>query len=79
MLAPAEKNFSPWPQMHDDVDGLVHPRLEDRLVEIAHHLVGVGVGRRIVQRQDRDAVTRLVVHQLPRVLLGNDLRHGFLR
>ena len=61
MLAPAQKNFSTLAGEDDDVDFVVEARLEDALVEIAHHLVGIGVGRRIGQREIGDVVADLVV------------------
>ena len=36
------------PTQDEDMDGIVHARLEDGSVELLHHLVGVGVGRRVV-------------------------------
>jgi hypothetical protein len=42
---------------------VVEARLEDGLVELAHHLVGVGVGRRIGQRHVGDAVAGLVLDE----------------
>jgi REP element-mobilizing transposase RayT len=55
MLAPAQKNFSPARE-HDHVHALVHARPQDAAVEVLHHLVRVRVRRRVIQRQDRDAV-----------------------
>ena len=57
MFAPAQKNFSPAPVMQDDV----HIASSNRALRDArrrgrqHHLVGVGVGRRVVQDQVGDA------------------------
>jgi hypothetical protein len=48
---------------HDHVHVVVEARLEDRRVELAHHLVGVGVGRRVVEGQVGDPLADLVVHQ----------------
>ena len=45
----------------DDVDVVVEAGLQDRLVELAVHRVGVGVGGRIVDLDDRDAVGGAVV------------------
>ena len=58
MLAPAQKNFSPAPVMTMTWTRRVHARGEHRRVDLLHHLVGVGVGRRIVQLDERDAVAR---------------------
>ena len=63
MLAPAQKNFSPAPRQHDDVDVVVEARLEDGLVELAHHLVGVGVRGRIGQLDHRHAFLDAVVDE----------------
>ena len=41
---------------HDDVDRAVHPRVEDRRIDLAHHLVRVRVRGRIVQLDRGDAV-----------------------
>ena len=41
---------------HDHVDRGVHARRQYRVVELAHHLVRVGVGRRVVQLEHRHAV-----------------------
>ncbi len=54
MFAPAEKNFSPLPVMHDHFDVLIEARVENRFVELAHHLVRVRVCRRIVHLDERD-------------------------
>jgi acyl carrier protein len=48
----------------DRLHVVVEPRLEDRLVELAHHLVRVRVHRRIRESQRRDAATRLVGDQV---------------
>ena len=65
MFAPAQKNRSPAPMSTITwTDGSMRAD-EDRLVQLAHHLVRVGVGRRIVQLEDGDAVGDL----------GVDLRH----
>ena len=42
---------------------VIHAGLENGLVELAHHLEGVGVGGRIVQLDDGEPITNLVVHQ----------------
>ena len=47
---------------HDDVNICVEPGGEDRVVELAHHLVGVGVGRWVAEGQIGDAVLDLVVN-----------------
>src|SRR5206468_3828979 len=40
---------------HHHVDVVVKARPQDRLVELTHHLVGVRIGGRVVQLDDRDA------------------------
>ena len=49
---------------HEDVHVLVESRLENGVVEVAHHLVGVGVRGRIDERDPGHAVLHAVVHQL---------------
>ena len=48
------------PAQQEDVDAVVEARLEDRLVEVLHHLVGEGVHGRVVQRDGGHAGIRLV-------------------
>ncbi len=60
---------------HDDVDRRVEAGLEDAVVELAHHLVGVGVGRRVVEGEVGDPLPDLVVHQRARSGLDGVLRH----
>ena len=48
---------------HQDVDVVVEARSEHGLVELTHHLVGVGVGGRVVEGDVGDAVARLVADQ----------------
>ncbi len=60
MSAPAQKNLSPEPESTIDVHVLVEARLEDRLIEIAHHLVAVGVRRWVRELDARDALGDLV-------------------
>ena len=55
----------------DHVRALVHPRLQDRGVELLHHFVRIGIRRRVVQFDNRDAAIHSVVDQL---LLVNRLR-----
>ena len=49
---------------HDDVDVVVHARLEDGLVELAVHFVGVGIGRGIAHLDHGDAAVGAVVDEL---------------
>jgi len=44
----------------DDVHVVIHAGAQDRRVERLHHLVGVGVGGRVVQGQDGDATVGVV-------------------
>ena len=46
---------------HDDLDVLIEPRIQDRVVELAHHLVRVRVGRRIVHLDEADVAVLPVV------------------
>ena len=48
----------------DDVHVVVEAGLQDGLVELPHHRVGVGVRRRVVHLDDRDAVGGAVVNDL---------------
>ena len=70
---------------HDDVHVVVEAGLEDRLVELAVHRVGVGVGRRIVDLDDGDAVGGAVVDDRAIELRARPVAglggcaHGFLR
>src|SRR5262249_55790539 len=41
---------------HDHLDRLIHARVENRAIELLHHLIAVRIRRRIIQRNDRDAV-----------------------
>ena len=52
-VAPAQKNFSPAPVSTMTWTASSMRAVEDRGVELAHHLVAVGVGGRLVQRQQR--------------------------
>ena len=56
MLAPAQKNFSPAPVITMTWTAASMRASRIGVVELAHHLVGVGVGRRVVQLEDGDAV-----------------------
>ena len=48
---------------HDDVDVVVHTRIEDARIELLVHLVGVGVGGGIVQLEDRHPFFHPIVDQ----------------
>jgi hypothetical protein len=61
---------------NDHVDVLVEARLEGDLVQLAHHLVGVGVVRRIVEGQVRHPLLDLVMNQ--GALRGRRFRNGGL-
>jgi hypothetical protein len=45
------------------VNVFVEPRFENRVVEVAHHLIGVSIGRRVIQLDDGDAIFGGVIHQ----------------
>src|SRR6185436_3896634 len=60
----------------DDMDLAVEARLDDRLVDLAHHLVGIGIGRRIVEGEIGDPLLDLVVDQ--GALLGGRFRGDWL-
>ena len=64
------------PLEDEDVDLLVEARLQDREVELPHHLVGVGVGRRIVEGQIGDPLLDLVVNQSAHI--SGRFRSGWL-
>ena len=49
---------------HDDVDVVVHTRIQDARIELLVHFVGVGVGRGVVQLEDRDAFFHPVVDEI---------------
>ena len=51
------------PPDHDDVRFFGHPGVEDRLVQLAHHFVGVGVGRWVVERDDRETILHFIIDQ----------------
>jgi len=48
---------------HDDVHVVVEASLEDVPVELSEHLVAVRVDRRVVQREDGDALFGHVVDE----------------
>ena len=48
---------------HEHVHVVVEARLEDRRVEVLHHLVRVAVDRRVVEREERDAALGQVVDE----------------
>jgi hypothetical protein len=47
-----------------DVDVIVHASLKNRLVELAIHLVGVGIGGGIGHFDDRDSAISAVIDEL---------------
>ena len=47
-----------------DMNVFIEPSFENRIIQIAHHFVCVGVRRRVVQFNDRNAVLSAVVDQL---------------
>jgi hypothetical protein len=48
----------------NDVNVIFHTRAKNRLVELAIHLVGISIGRRIAHLNDRYAAVFAVVDQL---------------
>jgi len=48
---------------HNDVHGVVHPRVEDVPVQLLEHLVRVGIRGRIVQLEDRDTFFHAVIDE----------------
>ena len=58
------KEFIARAGQHDHVHIVVHARLEDGLIELPVHLVGVGIGRRIAQFDHRHTGVHPVVDQL---------------
>ena len=47
----------------DHVSVVLHPGLENRVIELAIHLVGIRVRRRIVHLDHRDSAIEPIVHQ----------------
>ena len=76
MFAPAQKNFSPAPRMTMTWTLGVHARREHRGVDLLHHLVGVGVRRRIVQLDD--GVRRPIVSTLTAFDTRDRTRHRLI-
>src|SRR6058998_109231 len=58
---------------HQHVHGVVEAGLQDRLVELAHHVVGVGVRGRVVELDDRDTALDQAVDE--RLLPDLGFRH----
>ena len=63
MSAPAQKNFSPAPAGRSTCTPSSMRAVEDRGVELPHHVVRVRVGGRVGERQDGDAVRDVVAHR----------------
>ena len=61
---------------HDDVNAVIHARLQDRVVQLPVHLVGVSVGRRIIHLDDGDSPSDAVVDQRFGRLAGTRLNCG---
>ena len=61
---------------HDHVDVVVHARLEDGLIELAVHFVGVSIGRRIEHLDHGHAAVGAVVDQCLRGFAGGRLHCG---
>ena len=45
----------------DDVDLVIHASLQDALIQLAIHFVRVGIGRRIIQFEDRHTLFHSVI------------------
>jgi hypothetical protein len=45
----------------DDLHRVVHARVENRAIELLHHLVAVGVRRRIVERDQCDPIADCII------------------
>src|SRR5712692_8286532 len=56
---------------NDHMSAVIHPHAEDRRVELLHHFVRIGIGRRIVQVQYRNAILDPVMNEFLRI------RHGY--
>src|SRR5215204_4070638 len=46
---------------YDDLDSFIHPRIEDRAIELLHHLVAVRVRRWIVESDQCEAIMRFII------------------
>src|SRR5690625_8009527 len=40
------------PDDQDDMDIIIHPRLQDRSIEVLHHLIGIGVSRWVIECEE---------------------------
>src|SRR5882724_2082944 len=49
---------------NEHVHGFVHACCQNRLIELAHHLVAVGVGRGMIDLDDRQPLFHPIVHEL---------------
>ena len=47
----------------DHMDAVVETRLQDRIIQLPHHFVGVGIRRRIVELDDREPFLRAVLNE----------------
>ncbi len=63
-VGPGREELLPLAPQDDDVYVVIHARVQDRVVELTIHLVGVRVRRRVVQLDDRQAVLDPILHQL---------------
>ena len=61
--ARAEKLFA-RARDHDHLNGVVHPCVENRTIELLHHLIAVRISRRIIERDDRYAIASFVIEFL---------------
>src|SRR5206468_524636 len=54
----------PRPRHHDHINIIVHPRLQDGLVQLPIHLIGISIRRRIAHLDHRHPPVRSIVHKL---------------
>src|SRR4030095_3325394 len=56
------KELLAFTRYHNDLNSIIHPRIENGAVELLHHLVGISVGWWIVKGEDRNTVCDLVIN-----------------
>jgi hypothetical protein len=57
------EEFVACPGQQDHVGIVIHARLQNGVIELAIHLIGVRIGRRIVQGQNGNAAIHAILHQ----------------